>query len=142
MAEYYGLNSIALSGDYFKVNFKDVIRDLYVIYYDLGNGINEIDKSEVSIYNNFDGNSVYFNFPTNAKRVIRFDPGYGANKKYSIESIEVSENEKITLYDAEILYKLIKPLHDIKNIYLENNALYIEVLGEDPQVEIDLAKIL
>ena len=142
MAQYYGLNSITLNQDYFKINFDKAVRDGYAIYYDLGNGLNEVDKSEAYVYNNFDGDSVYLEFPASAEKTLRFDPGYGINKKYVIKSIEISQNDKITLYDGKELYKVMRPLHSINKLYLNKEYLVIEVLGDDPQIEIDLNKKL
>ncbi|WP_318627906.1 DUF6056 family protein [Paenibacillus polymyxa] len=134
-AKYYNLASVSIDKPTMIVELEKAKVNMYQLYYDIGDGINEKDSSKAYIYNQADGNRLFFELPNKPIYSFRLDPGILTNQNVQIKSIEFDNNNVHLKYDAKKLESLFYPLHDISKIKAESGILNIYTNGYDPQLK-------
>ena len=125
ISKFFAVNSVRLSGDYMRIVFEKPVATGYA----LSNGIKVASKikqinSSAFIYNNFDGNSVFFPFFPSLNETYTIQFGDIPEKEFIIKSINVINNsfyeiKDSTLYNSIIEKKLVEYRND--KIYFKTN---------------------
>lgn len=134
-AQYYNLKSVVIDKPMMKIELVEPASNLFQLYYDVGNGINESDSTQAYLGNKIDGTVLYFGLPEKEILKFRFDPGYKANQLIQLKSLSIDKGHDQKTYSAFDLYEKFKPLHDIKSISMQGDVLQIVSSGYDPQIE-------
>jgi hypothetical protein len=125
ISKYFEVNSVRLSGDYMKIVLDKPVATGYTLSYKIKvvGKINQINSSAF-IYNNFDGNSVFFPFCSSFNEVYTIQFGDIPEKEFTIKSINIINNSSIEIKDSTLYNSIVeKKLVEFRNerIYFKTN---------------------
>jgi hypothetical protein len=123
IAKYYNLNSVRREGDFMQVKLKQPVASGYTVAYkNSGTGKKSIESA--FIYNNYDGNSLFFKYPLHVDSIIEIQFGDHPYRVFNIESFILNVSGKTMQLDGnELANSLVSEQLGHKQCIFKDNYL-------------------
>jgi len=120
---------------YLQVLMRSSVKDTAELYYDIGQGLSEMEKARVAVAGDHQFHSYRFPLPRHIIHHLRFDP-IAISGKVAIKSMMVVNGLDQPLLTIDL--NRLMPIHQIKSFGLYDGSLILltEDRADDPQVDV------